>query len=315
MAAQSIQVVAVDNGNYLTKCLDGLIQYQSGYQESKIKFVDENNMLYYDGRYFSIGTERFPVQMDKSIDEQTFILTLPAIANSLCIRGVNNADIIIAGGLPISNYGDLRERFKKYFIRDNIQFDYNGAGYSVNIIDAHIYPQGVSAVYMDYHTYKGLNEAFIVDVGGFTCDFCLVENGLLKNMKHAFSFQHGVITLINELVQEIAKKGINLSASQVEQGIKGDHPLFVTDEIKSLITEKTMKFTNDLIAMIRERGIETKVIPVFFVGGGSLLLRKYIEVNSSQNLNYFEFRDQFANVRGYDILARQQLKKEGAFNV
>jgi len=62
-----------------------------------------------------------------------------------------------------------------------------------------------------------------------------------------------------------------------------------------------VNFVSDLLASIRERGIDTKSVFTIFIGGGSLRLRSFIE--KSERLGRYMFiEDIKANAKGYDLL-------------
>ena len=65
-------------------------------------------------------------------------------------------------------------------------------------------------------------------------------------------------------------------------------------------------FVTDLLSSVRERGIDTKSTYTIFIGGGAILLRRFLE--SSNRLIKYQFIDDiFANAKGYGILYRSSL--------
>ena len=61
-----------------------------------------SNLLIYEGKFYSIGGHRLSVQMDKTINQDAFILSLPAIADAVNKAGMEGqADVILGVGLPI----------------------------------------------------------------------------------------------------------------------------------------------------------------------------------------------------------------------
>jgi hypothetical protein len=59
------------------------------------------DVLEYDGMYYLIGEGHKPFAADKVMDQDYYILTLSAVAKELKARGLREADIILAAGLPI----------------------------------------------------------------------------------------------------------------------------------------------------------------------------------------------------------------------
>lgn len=78
-----------------------------------------------------------------------------------------------------------------------------------------------------------------------------------------------------------------------------------------MIEQEAEAYTDKIINALRERMIDLKSTHAIFVGGGSLLLEKYLRTSKKivspdiiKNIN--------ANALGYEILLRKQLKAEGA---
>lgn len=68
----------------------------------------------YEGRFYEIGSTHKEYQMNKVWDEDYYILTLAALAKELKGKGLCNASVILAVGLP----GEQGESFQKYLLRN-----------------------------------------------------------------------------------------------------------------------------------------------------------------------------------------------------
>ena len=66
------------------------------------------------------------------------------------------------------------------------------------------------------------------------------------------------------------------------------------------------EYVENILAKVEEYGFEFRN-PTIFTGGGSVMLRKYIE--ESTKVRYADFLDQFANARGFKILLEQELRR------
>jgi len=77
------------------------------------EFVTPEMQLYYDDRYYAIGERRLRFQQDKTREQDTFILTLPAIAEAMHKAGTANAEIVLGVGLPIDSYGARKDAFRE----------------------------------------------------------------------------------------------------------------------------------------------------------------------------------------------------------
>ena len=150
-------LLGLDNGNKCTKTIEGYIS-ESGFTKSSVEPISSNNLLIYEGKFYSIGDHRLSVQMDKTANQDTFILSLPAIAHAIDKAGMETqADVILGVGLPIVSYGTLKKKFREYFLRWGIEFNFNKKNYKINIIDCRVYPQGYSSLITVFNNYENCN--------------------------------------------------------------------------------------------------------------------------------------------------------------
>ena len=301
----NIILIGLDNGNKCTKNHAGFV-CESGFTKSDVEPITRNNLLVYKGDFYTIGSSRLSVQTDKTINDNTFILSLPAIADEIYKQGIQGEIKVFLGvGLPIVHYGKMKHKFREYFIRDNIKFNFNGSDYAINIVDCRVYPQGYAAFINIYNDYKNVSAANVIDIGGYTTDFFIVENGII-NTASCYSLPNGVITLFASIQQELLKMNINLTEKQIQDIVLGREPVLFDADIGKMIEMKAEEYVENLLTKILEYGFEFRN-PTIIVGGGGMMLRKYIE--SSDKIKYIENLDQFANAKGYKILLEQELRR------
>ena len=87
--------IGIDNGNYNTKSSERML-YASGFTMSDREFITSDMQLFYEGAYYAIGGKRMNFQQEKTAEPDTFILTLPTIANAMKLTGVYTAEIFLA---------------------------------------------------------------------------------------------------------------------------------------------------------------------------------------------------------------------------
>lgn len=297
-------LIGLDNGNKCTKTSEGYIS-ETGFTKSNDEPISASNLLVYEGRFYSVGSSRLNVQMDKTVNQDAFILSLPAIANAIDKVGVEGkADVILGIGLPIVNYGTLKKKFREYFIRQDVRFTYNKKDYHINIVDSRVYPQGYASLITVFNNYRNIL-CNIIDIGGYTVDIFRVENGMIDS-KSCYSLPDGIITLIANVQQELLKMNIRLTEGQVQDIIAGKEPVIFEADVKEIVEAIAKEYTENLLSKIQEYGFEFRNATVF-TGGGSMLLKRYIE--ESSRVKYADFLDQFANARGYKILLEQELRR------
>lgn len=297
-------LLGLDNGNKCTKTSEGYIS-EAGFIKSNNEPISTSNLLIYEGKFYSIGSSRLSVQMDKTVNQDAFILSLPAIADAINKAGVEgDVDVIIGVGLPIVNYGTLKKKFREYFLRRDIKFNFNKKDYAINIVDCRTYPQGYASLITVFNNYRNIL-CNIIDIGGYTVDIFKVENGIIDT-KSCYSLPDGIITLIANVQQELLKMNIRLTEGQIQDIIAGKEPVIFEADVKGIVEAIAKEYTENLLAKIQEYGFEFRNATVF-TGGGSMLLQKYIE--ESSRVKYVDFLDQFANARGYKILLEQELRR------
>jgi plasmid segregation protein ParM len=307
---ESSIILGIDHGNANVKTSTGF-ECKSGFTVLNDEPITQKGLLQYQSKFYSIGAERVPVKLDKTTDEDFFILTLAAIAESIDNTEDYNLlkcqDIVLAVGLPIVNYGRMKERFRSYFIRNNVQYKYEGKEYLINITDCFVFPQSYSALLTRFSEYRDVPLVNVCDIGGGTTDCFKMENSII-NISSSFSLKIGTISLFNSIAQEILAREYYLTEFQIQQIILGKQPVFDEQGISQIIGEGTKRFTDKLISSIVEHGLELRLNPTVFVGGGSILLKQYIE---KTKIGYSEVIEDpsYANAKGFELLAKQKLLK------
>lgn len=69
----------------------------------------------------------------------------------------------------------------------------------------------------------------------------------------------------------------------------------------------TRTFVDDILGTLRERGLDLKTSCVVFIGGGAMLLKKYLESSDKIGRSIF-VEDICANAKGYGLLYQIQRK-------
>ena len=92
-------------------------------------------ILEYDGKYWTLSSQRLSYMRDKTRDDRYFILSLFAIAKEMERSGRYSPleQIQLAVGIPPEHYGMLRDKFAQYFKRGIIKFAYKDKPYTVMI--------------------------------------------------------------------------------------------------------------------------------------------------------------------------------------
>ena len=91
-----------------------------------------------------------------------------------------------------------------------------------------------------------------------------------------------------------------LDESDIDAILK-EIPTEYDESVIRIVQEQAQLFINDLFGKLRERMIDLRSGKVVFVGGGSILLRKQIEVSGKIGTPIF-VDEISANTKGYELL-------------
>lgn len=302
-------IISTDHGNKQIKTAHKI--FTSGLMTSDVPFPLSSDSLYYKGKYYALTDERIPYMRDKTANEKFFVLTLFAIAYELLygekyVPGMTT-EIDLAIGLPPGHFGKQYKEFEKYFVRNEvINFEFNQKKFKIYINSATAYPQGYAAIMPMYSKVKEYPRSVIIDIGGYSLDYLQLKYGK-ADMSVCDSLDMGVITLYNEIKSRInSSEDMLIDESDIDAVLQ-NKPTVFEERIKRLIEQQSLEFTEKIINSLRERHIDLKTTHAIFVGGGSLLLSKYIKASKKiaepdivENIN--------ANAIGYELLLKKQME-------
>lgn len=288
--------LGVDNGNYNTKSSEGIL-YASGYAMSDKEFITLERQLFYEGKYYAIGEGRLRFQQDKTKEPDTFLLTLPAIAEAMKKAGITDGDIVLGVGLPIESYGTQKEAFRRYFLRDNISFMFEGTAYRCHITECKVFAQGHAALCRYYSRLSEYRSITLVDIGGYTVDVLTLHHFKLERSSCA-SLRMGTITLYNRIQDVLQKSDILLSDELITDAIRGEIQHADRKLIGTVVQQAVAAYCKELFNALRERGLDLR-LPTVFAGGGAELLEDRLYGNG---LNTVAVLNRFANADGYRLL-------------
>ena len=141
-------IIGIDHGYYAIKTAHcsfsaGLTSY--GEHEPYTR----QGLLEFGGSFFVCGTGRQPIQRDKTVNDNYYLLTLAAIAKEIKQRGLPpECSVRIAAGLPLTSFGRDKPKFRDYLLRSKqpVNYKFEGVEYSITIEEVAIFPQGYAAL-------------------------------------------------------------------------------------------------------------------------------------------------------------------------
>lgn len=174
-------IISVDHGNKQIKTTGRT--FTSGLAESENRPPIGEDILQYNGRWYSLSEQRIPYMRNKCTDERFYILTLFAIAFEIEAAGhypgADVTDIQLLVGLPPAHFGALYEKFEHYFTRKGLaeEFVFRGRPHCIHISRAVCFPQAYAAAKPVYSRMASSAKSVIIDIGGFTADYLAIKNG------------------------------------------------------------------------------------------------------------------------------------------
>lgn len=304
-------IISVDHGNKQIKTAHKI--FSSGLVESNSISPLGGDTICFQGKFYSLTDKRIAYMRDKTQDDRFFILTLFAIAYEIEAENVYSQDEIIDVqlliGLPPAHFAKQRKAFEAYFLRDEfVEFQFNGKEYSIIIDRVFSAPQALAAIMPVYNQIKDIPKGIIIDIGGMTVDYIMVKKGVADSSV-CDSLEHGVITLYNKISSAVySEYDMLCEESDIDAVLKNEQTVF-SEAIIDFIRDSARKFVADMIDQLRERGIDLKTSTAIFAGGGSLLLKEYIEADE-RIVSSIVIDSIAANAKGYEILYKLQNKTE-----
>lgn len=300
--------VAVDHGNRNMKTCNFV--FTTGLTEQDKKPARGEKYLKYQGKYYTLSEKRIPYQRDKTQDSRNrfWILTLFAIAMELEQKSqIQPEDVIqveLPIGLPPKHFAELCERYERYFKGDGKvqELCFNDKVYHLCIQNVMAFPQDYAAMMTRRMEIREIPKVVGIDIGGFTSDYLLMRSGR-PDMDYCDSLEKGVITMYNDIISSInSEYDMLLEEADIDSIIKGKTQYYEEAVVQAVET-MVQNFVTDLLNSIRERGIDTKSTYTVFIGGGAVLLERFLEQADRLGKHTF-IRDMKANADGYDLLYR-----------
>lgn len=306
-------MVKLNNGSYI-------IGFDDGYQLGKTaNFIFDNgvhklgsveptlkeNSLFYDGEYFKVGEGRAAITEDKISDDHAMLRTMAAAAMELRQAGTYQAEVVLAVGLPFSNYGRDKQKLIDYYSRqDRLEFSYEGEEFAITIAEVIVCPQCYSAIASRLGNMK--SDYLIIDIGSKTADVVYVQNGLPVESR-SITIEKAMVKWIKEIQREMkVQTGKDIPEHEIMKIVlKEDSnlPGAYMELIRGMLREKMRSLELELA----ERGYSMDYINIIYVGGGALIARDYAGRYRSHTAYDC---DLCANAKGYEFLAEQLMGKK-----
>lgn len=197
-----LEVIGIDHGWSMMKTVTQV--FVTGVKEITTTPALFGDVLEYDGKYYKIGTVRQEVKDTKVEDDSFYLLTLAAVAKELKKRGLSDAKVFLAVGLPLTRFGAERNNFIKYLTKNKrVDFRYENEAYHIAIDDVAVFPQCYAAVVDKIPTMA--KKTLVVDIGSWTIDIMPVINKSPDESK-CVTVPRGLITCMRSINEQCVRQ-------------------------------------------------------------------------------------------------------------
>jgi plasmid segregation protein ParM len=297
----NIEVIGIDHGWSQMKTSNTC--FNTSIKELANAPAFHDNVLEYGNRYFAVGEDRLEVLDSKVENENFYLLTLVAIAKELQVRGKSEADVVLAVGLPLTRFSAERKPFIDYLAKnEDVVFGFEQRLYKVHIQSVSVYPQCYAAVAGMLSTFG--KKALVVDVGSWTVDSMLIVNKRPDNSK-CDTQNEGLIRCMREINRvAVQVKNRKIDEADIQEYMQTGKTELPKD-FKAIMDQQIQKFVDKVYRYQTECGYSLDMIPVYFVGGGAVVMRN---LGKYQQPNIHYVLDVKANAKGFETMARIALK-------
>ncbi len=293
-------IIGIDHGYGNIKTANHI--FKTGVMEYDAEPLFTNDMLVYNGKYYTIGEGHKEFKAEKQSDDDYYVLTLAAIAMELDDNDLTEADVFIAAGLPLTWTSGQKAEFAEYLTKnERVTLVFRKVRYRIRIVGAKIYPQGYAAVANFASSMKGVN--MVTDIGNGTMNTLTVINGAPQQGR-MFTEKFGThqCTLaVREQFMRQTRREIN-DAIIEEVLINGTANL--ADEDLKIIRATATEYVNEIFRRLREHGYDDKSTTLYVTGGGGCLVKNFYHYDKSR---VFFVDDICAAAKGYEHMAELQL--------
>lgn len=283
---------------------EGSMTYSTGVKEITTEPALFDGVLEYKGKYYKLGSSRQEVRDTKTEDESFYLLTLAAVAKELKRRGLWEARVFLAVGLPLTRFGSEKVDFMKYLTAEkDVEFLYENVKYHILIESAAVFPQCYAAVADKLQTFN--KKTLIVDIGSWTIDIMPVVDKVPDESK-CVTIPKGLITCMRTINEQCVRQLNGELDESFIQDIMRTGRCEIDRKYYDIAKTEIEAFCERVYNSIREYGYNLSTTPIVFVGGGASVMKLFGGI-SQNNISYIT--DVKANAKGYEQLAMMGLRK------
>ena len=299
---RNVKIIAVDHGYGNIKTANTVTP--TGITAYETEPIFTGNILYYNDTYYRIGEGHKEFIPDKAIDEDYYLLTLMAVARELNIFSIQEADVHLAAGLPLTWIRHQREEFRSYLLQNlEVSYRFNNKDYHIRFVGCSLYPQGYPAIVNRLGDLKGTN--LLADIGNGTMNILYINNKKAQESRcwtEKFGVNQCLIAAKNAILDRF---GVKIEEATVEQVLR-----FKAADISApylnCITAVARQYVANIFSTLRKYEYNPDLMRLYVVGGGGCMIRNFGMYDESR---VTILDDICATAKGYEHLALMSLKR------
>ena len=299
---RNVKIIAVDHGYGNIKTANTVTP--TGITAYETEPIFTGNILDYNGTYYRIGEGHKEFIPDKAIDEDYYLLTLMAVARELNIFSIQEADVHLAAGLPLTWIRHQREEFRSYLLQNlEVSYRFNNKDYHIRFVGCSLYPQGYPAIVNRLGDLKGTN--LLADIGNGTMNILYINNKTAQESRcwtEKFGVNQCLIAAKNAILDRF---GVKIEEATVEQVLR-----FKAADISApylnCITAVARQYVANIFSTLRKYEYNPDLMRLYVVGGGGCMIRNFGMYDESR---VTILDDICATAKGYEHLALMSLKR------
>ena len=280
--------------------------FPTGITEYKEEPAMATDTLRWAGRWYAIGDNHKEFIADKTADEDYLKLTMAAIAKELNRRGLTEAPVYLAVGLPLTWVGHQKDSFIQYLTQvRNLEYTFNGKDYDVEIVGVEMFAQGFAAVADRLKEFTGVN--MLCDIGNGTMNIMYINNGRPISSQcytEKFGTHQCMLAAREALMRTLHLKVDDSIIEQVLRTGASD----VDEKVVSIIRDTATDYVAGIMRSLREHEYNPMLMKLWFMGGGACLIRNFGSLDPDWIII---LDDSKATAKGYQRLAAKALRKRG----
>ncbi len=299
----NICIVGVDLGYGNIKTARTI--FSTGLTVHNTEPVFSGKILQYGGKYYKIGDCHKTFIPDKTADEDFYILTLAAIASELRTYNINEAEVHIAAGLPLSWVKAQREQFRKYITKNEIvEFSFNKKSYKIKIVGCTVLPQGYHAIIENTSMLSGVN--MLANIGNGTMNVMYINNKKPIEEK-SYTEKIGV----NQFVIAAQNAVTDVSGKVIDPAIIQNFILNGTADISKnyldCLRGAAENYCNSIFDTLAKYEYDSDFMKLFIVGGGGRLIKNFGSY-ISERVIFID--DLCASAKGFEKMAFLKMRNK-----